>query len=180
MDNYSLTPDKFLSDDELNLFLGKREAQKGTRNAVIVGILLYTGARQCELLAIKKKHVQNEGVFIFGRKRSKDGHQILPEHFYDELVEYISGLKDDELLFQVTTRTLRNVWYKFTPNFSKGLHCLRHTYGVKFYKATKDIRGVKNGLRHKNIKNTLIYLDYVDNLETQKKVAKEVWGDKAA
>lgn len=180
MENYSLTPNKFLTDDELKLFLEKRDAKKGTRDGVILGILLYTGARQCEILAIRKNDIQSQGVFIFGRKKSKDGHQILPMEFYNELVEYIAHLKDEDLLFQVTTRTLRNVWYRFTPNHSKSLHSLRHTYGVKFYKATKDIRGTKNGLRHKNIKNTLIYLDYVDNLEIQKKVAETVWENKAA
>lgn len=173
-----LNPNKFLSDDELKRFLDKRKEAKNTRNGIIMGILLYTGARQCELAAIKKEHIYNGGVFIFGRKNSNNGLAILPASFYKELLAYVKEMPDGKSLFPFNTSTLRRIWYKFTPNHKKGLHSLRHTYGVRYYNNSKDIHGTKNGLRHKDIKNTMKYLDYVEGVKTQKKNVKGMWSKK--
>ena len=173
-----LNPNKFLNDDELKRFLDKRKEAKGTRNGIIMGILLYTGARQCELVAIKKEHVYNGGIYIFGRKNSNNGLAILPPAFYKELIAYIKDVPDNTVLFPYNTSTIRRIWYKFTPNHSKGLHCLRHTYGIRYYNNSKDIHGTKNGLRHKSIKNTMVYLDYVEGVKTQRKNIKGMWNKK--
>lgn len=174
----TLGPNKFLNDDELKRFLDKRMDAKGTRNGVIMGILIYTGARQCELAAIKKEHIYNGGVYIFGKKNSNNSLAILPPVFYRELINYAKDLPDLAPLFPYNTSTLRRIWYKFTPNYNKGLHCLRHTYGVRYYNNSKDIHGTKNGLRHKDIKSTMKYLDYIEGVKTQKKNIKDMWSKK--
>lgn len=173
-----LNPNKFLNDDELKVFLDKRKEAKGTRNGIIMAILIYTGARQCELAAIKKEHIYDGGIFIFGRKNSNNGLALVPPAFYKELIAYIKDMSDKVALFPYNTSTIRRIWYKFTPNHSKGLHCLRHTYGLRYYNNCKDIHGTKNGLRHKSIKNTMIYLDYVEGIKTQKKNIKGMWNKK--
>jgi integrase len=173
-----LNPNKFLNDEELKCFLVKRKEARGTRNGIIMGLLLYTGARQCEISAIKKEHIYNGGVFIFGRKNSNDGLALLPPSFYKELLAYVKEKPDSISLFPLNTSTLRRIWYKFTPNHNKGLHCLRHTYGIRYYNNSKDIHGTKNGLRHKNIKNSLVYLDYVEGIKIQAKNIKGMWTKK--
>lgn len=173
-----LNPNKFLNDDELKRFLEKRKEAKGTRNGIIMALLLYTGARQSEIAAIKKEHIYNGGVYIFGKKNSNDSLAIIPPAFYKELIAYVKDLTDGVSLFPYNTSTLRRIWYKFTPNHSKGLHCLRHTYGVRYYNNSQDIHSTKNSLRHKSIKNTMKYLDYIEGVKTQKKNIKGMWSKK--
>ena len=170
-----LNPNKFLSDDELKRFLIKRKDAKGTRNGIIMGLLLYTGARQSEIAAIKKEHIYSGGVYIFGKKNSKNGFLTLPPVFYKELIAYVKYLADGVALFPYNTSTLRRIWYKFTPNHNKGLHCLRHNYALRLFQGCKDINSVKNALRHKQITNTQVYVDYIDSRKKQHQNIMKMW-----
>ncbi|MHA1286402.1 MAG: tyrosine-type recombinase/integrase [Candidatus Thorarchaeota archaeon] len=44
-------------------------------------------------------------------------------------------------------------------------HMFRHSFGVHFYQATRDIRALSRKLGHSNIQTTMIYCEIVESLE---------------
>lgn len=52
----------------------------------------------------------------------------------------------------------------------RGIHALRHNFGVELYKATHDIVKVKQLLGHENVTTTQVYATAVDTKETLEKL----------
>jgi integrase/recombinase XerC len=52
----------------------------------------------------------------------------------------------------------------------KKLHGLRHTFAIRLYKKTKDIRLVQVALGHRNITNTMVYADYAYSQQELRKL----------
>jgi integrase/recombinase XerC len=51
------------------------------------------------------------------------------------------------------------------PNKSKGVHSLRHSFAINLYKKSRDVRFVQVCMGHRNINNTMVYADFVDENE---------------
>lgn len=175
-----LTQEKFLTDSELQSLVNQLNKNKTSRDALLIFMALYTGARCREVLNIKKKDIVKKLVTIRGIKKSNDRIIPIPDDFYHDLLNYMNDLENDDLLFPITTRYVRKIWDIYRPNPDKGFHCLRHTMGVRLYKACKDIYTVKAVLGHKSLKNTMIYMNYVATTNEIKKGIEKLWSVKDA
>ncbi len=171
----TLTENKFLTDIELQQLLDLCGQHQGTRDSILIRFVLFTGARGCEVLAVKKSDIGKQCASIQGAKKSNNRVVPLPAAFFSELQTYMDTMADQDRLFPIARRTLRHIWDQFRPNPNKGVHSLRHTYGVKLYNNCEDIHAVKTALGHKNYSSTQVYLDFVEGQKTMKKAVKGMW-----
>lgn len=163
--SYSLNQSKFLSDDEysrLIVTLDKFEL-KDFRNVTLLYLCLFTGARASEILGITKSDLnpKNKSVFIKGLKNSRDREIPLLPGIFDRLMTLATESPNDRL-FPIALRTMQGIWHTYRPS-RKGVKSLRHTFAMRLYEKTKDIRLVQMALGHKSILNTMVYADYVYN-----------------
>ncbi len=161
---YQLNKNKYLLDPEaekleeiLDSFIEKDE-----RNCLLLLLALKTGARVQELLNLTKGDVNShdQTVFIRGIKGSNDREIPLAPQLFDRLLVYVSRIENTDKLFDISYNRLRQIWDMYRPVHKK-LHSLRHTFAIRLYKKTKDLRLVQVALGHRNITNTMIYADYV-------------------
>jgi len=164
---------KFLSEpeaDHLESVLLRKLDSGEERNALMLLIAMRTGARAGELLAIKKSDFQYNArhVFIRGSKGSNDREVPMPDWLCKKIQAYVHRLPT-ERLFDISYERLTQIWYDFRP-VKKRFHSLRHTFALRAYIQTKDIRLVQMALGHRSILNTLIYIDYVHRTSELKKI----------
>jgi len=158
---YSLNKNKYLLDDDYEGLIGllKTYLKQDTRNCVLLLIALQTGARATEILRLKTSDIdhENKTVLIKGIKGSNDREIPLYPYVFNELVKLESK---DDLVFPISYNRLRQIWQHYRPTHKK-FHSLRHTFAIRLYKKTKDIRLVQVALGHRNITNTMVYAEYV-------------------
>ena len=107
-----------------------------------------------------------ETVFIRGIKGSNDREIPLPKWLFRELLNLTpEGVR----IFPISYNRLRQIWQLYRP-VPKKFHSLRHTFAIRLYRKTKDIRLVQVALGHRNITNTMIYADYVYSQQELKKL----------
>lgn len=165
--HYSLNKNKYLLEPEalkLEEILS-RFIDNDPRNCLLIQLALRTGARATELLNLKPEDInrEDETILIRGIKGSKDREIPLSPKLFGQVVKYSE--RDEEvvkkgLLFPISYSRLRQIWDFYRPT-SKKFHSLRHTFAIRLYKKTKDVRLVQVALGHCNITNTMIYADYV-------------------
>lgn len=174
-----ITEAKFLTDDERERLLSTLRKYPLDRDSLALQLIYYTGARGCEVLALRGKDFAWDigAVTIRGAKGSNDRTVPLPREVLVRLREYSGSLSPEERLFPYSTRYLRYVWDRFRP-CTKGVHSLRHTGGILLYLNCRDINVVRAFLGHKNINNTMVYLDFVMGAGQLKKAMKGMWGQK--
>ena len=169
-----LTSEKFLTDNELNQLFKLLSRYRGQRDRILILLTLFSGGRSAEVLNIKKSDVTESSVTLYGLKGSHDRTIQLPEDFASELRGFISSLGNDDKLFQITTRHFRRIWNQYRP-CKKGIHSLRHSFCVKLYMASRNIRLVQSAAGHKSLANTEIYLNFVQSKEEMKKAIGSMW-----
>ena len=175
-----ITANKYLTDverDKLLVTLSRHPC----RDSLLLQLILYTGARGCEVLALRPEDFAFEGMLckvnIKGAKGSNDRTVPLPRKFSIELREYLvshSGSKP----FDITSRQLRYIWDQYRPTSTKGIHCLRHTAAILLYLNCRDILIVRSFLGHKSVTNTQVYLDFVLGVRELKKQMRGMWGQR--
>lgn len=170
---YALNKNKYLLDPEVER-LEKSLAgdiDENPRDALILNLALRTGARATELLEMRHADLNHydKTVFIRGIKGSNDREIPLPAPLFQKLLDYSQTVPKNEGLFPIGYHRLRQIWdwYRPTP---KKFHSLRHTFAIRLYRKTKDIRLVQVALGHRNITNTMIYADYVYSQQELKKL----------
>jgi integrase len=169
-----LTKNKFLTDQELKYLLRLCNKYPG-RDSLLIRLILFTGCRGCEALNVRKKDISEGCVTIYAAKGSNDRTLPLPPDYLQELTEYINPMKDSDRLFPISVRMLRWIWSKWRINPNKGIHSLRHTFGIKVYTKSKDIRILQFMLGHKNGANTMKYLQYVECQDEMRGVLNEMY-----
>lgn len=176
----TLTRKKFLSDDELADLFARLNAAKGTRDSLLIRLALHCAGRSCEVLAVKSEDLQENTVTLYGAKGSADRTVPLPPPLFDELQEYIKreGIQRKQQIFPITTRHFRRIWSYWRAERCPKLHSLRHTFGVKLYNNSKNIHAVKTSLGHMNIRNTMIYLDFVEGTNQLRTESEGMWEKK--
>lgn len=157
-----MNSNKFLSDEErssLEDFLLKR-IESDTRNATMLLVGLHSGARAQEVLNLgwDDINIKTGEIFI---KSLKDGNPrtiVLPKsvRYSLELLKNICPNKP----FDISYKRLFEIWNDYKPSKTKTFMCLRHSFAIRAYQRTKDIKFVQMALGHKSITNTMIYLDY--------------------
>lgn len=164
---YSLNKNKYLLDfefEKLHQILDTFE-DRDDRNVLMLRLALATGARATELLNIKLTDLdlKSKSVFIYGIKGSNDREIPLEMKLFKSLQKYIQN-HESERLFSITYPRLVQIWLNYRP-VQKSFHALRHTFAIRLYKKTRDIRLLQFALGHRNIANTMIYADYVYSQE---------------
>jgi len=141
----------------------------GPKLATFLQMLKETGARFSEAFHLQQADLdlENRTVNITPKKGSNP--RILP--ISHELISMLSKLpKGSTKVFgDISPRTLRvNLWKSrkriaqklSNPRFDKiSFHSLRHWKATMEYHQTKDIIHVKKVLGHRNIQNTMTYID---------------------
>lgn len=158
---YALNKNKYLQPPEYEklIWLLESHLDRDVRNCALLLAALRTGARATELLNLKTEDLNSydQTVFIRGIKNSNDREIPLPE----TLFRILHNLPTQEArIFPITYNRLRQIWEFYRP-VQKSFHCLRHTFAIRLYQKTRDIRLVQVALGHRNITNTMIYADYV-------------------
>jgi len=156
-----LSTRKYLTDSEYDhlIYVLERYKHQNLRDCVLIYLAAETGARAQEILNLKRGDINEKTrtVYIKGLKGSND--RELP------IKPWLCGL----LLKITTTRgpiftigydRLRQIWDLYRP-CGKTFHSLRHTFAIRLYQRTKDIRLVQHCLGHKRIATTEIYSKYV-------------------
>ena len=169
---YSLNKNKYLLPPEkerLEKIIGDY-LLKDTRNCLMLGLALKTGARAQEILNTQKHdlNIYDETIYIKGIKGSNDREIPLRPEFFRVLVKYSEGVSGTSL-FPITYDRLYQIWDFYRP-IPKKFHSLRHTFAIELYKKTKDLRLVQVALGHRNITNTMIYADYIYSQQELKRL----------
>ena len=158
-----LTAAKVLGSDEyreLSHALNQNE-KTDFRNTTFIWMLLYTGARVSEVLAIRPQDLIDEGmrVFVIGLKNSNDRELPLTPYLFNRMMVLAKDVPADKPIFGFGYNNARAIWGHYRPKRKK-IHSLRHFRALEVYNKTKDVLLVKYLLGHKNVNTTMIYLDY--------------------
>lgn len=176
----ALTERKLLADAEREQLVALLERHKGERDSIMLRLMLFTGARSCETLQVRAKDFGECCVTIRAAKGSNDRTIPLPPKFFREIKEYIQAndIKPNDRLFPISTRHFRRIWDVWRPNSQKGSHTLRHTPATLLYIVSRDILAVKSLLGHKQINNTMVYLNFVEGPRALKRKMKGMWNQR--
>lgn len=154
---------------------------KDRRNAIIITLALECGLRASEVLGLTVSDFDpvDQSVLIKSYKGSNARQLPIRPGLARDLQKYIleENKKDkwhqlpaDMKLFDITYPRLNQIWNYYTPNADKTFHSLRHTFAVQFYMRTKDIKAVQLALGHRQIQNTMVYVDFVYNQTIMRKL----------
>lgn len=135
-------------------------------------VAVHTGARPSEILNIQKQDVQEStgSVYIRGLKGSRDRDIPLPPAVFKRLLILARGRpRPESRVFPIALRTYQGIWFQYRPA-EKPLKSLRHTFAVRLYQRTKDIKLVQIALGHTTLMNTSIYADFVYSQEELRKI----------
>jgi len=128
------------------------------RDCLLIKTAMLTGARAQEILNIDVQDLSYNSIYIKGLKGGLDRDIPLERSLYNGLKKLARG-RGGEKLFPIGYHRFYMIWCFYRP-VEKKLHSLRHTFAIRLYKRTKDIRLVKYSLGHKSITSTQIYVDY--------------------
>lgn len=170
---YALNHTKFLLDPEfiqLQVLL-LRSLHEDERNVLLLLVAIHTGARASEILAIRKKDLNraSRSVFVQGIKGSADRDLPLPPRLFQRLLDYAEHRCATQLLFPISYTRLCQIWHWYRPT-NKSFHSLRHTFALKVYRQSRDIKLLQIALGHRNINNTMIYADFVYTMEELRRI----------
>ncbi len=164
---YALNKNKYLLEAEVDRlqYILESFKDKDSRNCTLLWTLLHTGARAQEALNLRREDLNTyeQSVFIRGLKGSNDREIPLPSWLFKRLESELKNNESD-LIFSITYNRLRQIWDIYRPVHKK-LHALRHTFAIRLFKKTKDLRLIQVALGHRNITNTMIYADYIYSQE---------------
>ena len=172
---YALNKNKYLLDPEIErlekILKSSFETDESPRDALLIWLALRTGARATELLGLRiaDLNIYDETVFIRGIKGSNDRELPIESWFFKALLKYSATVARNTDLFDIRYHRLRQIWDWYRP-VPKKFHSLRHTFAIRLYRKTKDLRLVQVALGHRNITNTMVYADYVYSQQELKKL----------
>lgn len=196
MSNWIITPDKYLSSDEIRQLkrtiaeiavLGKSKGnQAPVRDVLIISLALNTGLRVSEISNLKVvdvylKRGQNSLIVRKG-KGDKDRIVAFGPKLKSQIVEYLNYRKSDsEYLFpsergdKLSRSGIQKIFKKIAKKAKLAkhysIHCLRHTYATQIYKASGfNLRLVQQQLGHASITTTSVY-SHVDSEQLEEAIS---------
>lgn len=160
---YSLNKTKYLLPPEVERLekLLQDYQDQDPRNTLVLQLALRTGGRAREILLTQKMDLNayDQTIFLRGLKGSNDREIPLPANLFARLQRYADSIPGPAL-FPFGYHRLHQIWELYRP-VPKKFHSLRHTFAIRLYQKTKDLRLVQVALGHRNITNTMVYADYV-------------------
>lgn len=182
---------KHLDPQSLQALLTLATQPNAPPSTLLFAILATTAMRAEELSRLRVCDIDaaKGSLRIQGAKGSHDRHLYLPPRLLDAVLtrtaclglaasDSIMGLLHDNFKQLLTPRhahnakqCLREHWRALRHSIDADnipLHGLRHTVAVTALENGLDLRQVQSILGHKNINNTIKYLDYVNSLDASK------------
>lgn len=166
MNNFSLTPSKYLSEAEqthLEAIL-ERFRTVAMRNTTMLMFMLKTGARPSEVLGVTWADIdfQKKTVFIDTLKGGPP--RVIP--LSENLIVRLQSLPiGPGKVFDISYTHFCRIWHEYRPARKK-LHSLRHTFAVNCYnKSGYNLRLVQQALGHTALQTTAIYLEIQSTTE---------------
>lgn len=173
---YQMTRDKHLSEVEIDTLKRKlsERLKEDPDKYLLVLLAMETGARRSELIKLTASSLNFslQTLYIEATKDSKDRELPLRAKTIGLLKKYVAknGLDGLDLLFwsrnqktdekiPISISKILRTWWDIRPG-TKKFHSLRHTFALELYKKRRDINLVKAALGHRNIQNTMIYVEY--------------------
>jgi len=165
-----MTRDRFLSDAELEKFIGAVRARPHAhrdRNVALFVLLANTGLRPSEALAVRRMDVhlgREPWVRVIRLKKRRPDHDDLqiPAVAADALRAHLGGQDGapSDLVFSITRRQAERLFHGYMGRAGlrrRCLYSLRHTAATRLYRATRDIQLVQAILGHEKPDTTAIY-----------------------
>lgn len=175
--DYVITTAKVLSRTELEstrrLCQRYLSIEREARNALIILLALECGLRASEVLGITVGDFDETEKTVFIRSLKGSMPRVLPirKTLADSIRQMVlsknpnvcelSMVDKDCKVFDIGYNRLEQVWRMMRPSPNKTFHSLRHTFAVQTYLRTRDIKLVQTALGHKNIDNTMVYVNFV-------------------
>lgn len=182
---------KFLTDEQYDalIIMLRGEQAIGNNAALLLELCATIGVRLEELCRIQVNNLQRDDkeFTVHIARPAKGGKQrTLPieQHLFEQLQLAIGErlLNGHDLLVDIMPmehgnngeivtssgrkQKLRRLFKRTVAKQFSGIdvstHSLRHTFAIRLYKRTKDIRIVQWALGHSSINSTLIYVAIVD------------------
>ena len=186
MKEWVLTPERFLSDEELAKLLRRAEElralgvaknRKGpVRDWLIIRLALFSGLREAEMCSLSLAdcyigYGRSDLVVRCGKGGKTRVVRIGPDLKRDlrwfirwqaQQGEMHPGdyLLRSQKSDRLSTSGIYRRWKKYCPNHR--LHDARHSHATALYSATKDLRLVQKQLGHSRPSITAIYADVAD------------------
>lgn len=161
-----LSREKFMTKEELKtlkrvLDLCEKNPEN-LRDATIIRLLIHTGARASEILAIKKVDIgfKEKEVFIHGLKQGESRSFPLTPALTKSLKRLCESLNSGEQIFPITYTRLNQIWQEYKP-CDKSMHSLRHAFSLRILEKTQNVRLVQVALGHASLTSTQVYMDFI-------------------
>ncbi|MFW6142584.1 MAG: tyrosine-type recombinase/integrase [Candidatus Saliniplasma sp.] len=166
---------KYLKESEIKNML-ERANRNRKRDYLILLTLFRTGMRNSELVNLKKKDISFSEGHITVRKGKSEKDRIIPldTHLKDLLDVYAGEKGKDERIFDVTTRTVRNIVKRYSEEEWVHPHTFRHSFAVKCLKDEMNLVSLQKILGHSSLETTQIYLDLIGE-DVKKDFEKVEW-----
>jgi integrase/recombinase XerD len=150
---------KYLEKSEIEDILAFAKKHR-YRDYIILLTLWRTGLRNSELVHLRKKNIQESTLIVRNGKGSKDRVVPMEKELGNLLGLYSDHKKQEDYLFPLSTRQIRNIVYKYTverENVSP--HTFRHSFAVYCLKQGMNLENLRRILGHSNLNTTQVYLD---------------------
>lgn len=164
---------KFLSTEErehLETVLRDR-LESDARNCTMILTALHSGARAMELLNLSWSDVNTKTgeIYLATLKGGRPRPVVVPK-LVREALESLKA-SSPERPFNISYPRLVEIWNLYRPE-RKPFKSLRHSFAMRAYERTRDIRFVQRALGHRSIQNTMIYLEYEYDSQEFKKLMR--------
>lgn len=150
--------------------------QSPHRNLVMLRLMLATGLRAGEVVALRREHLDLDTCRLVVRegKGAKDRVLWFSDEVRGALTEWLERRPESPYLFptrqggQLQTRYLRElvsrlaVRAKIAEAEKVSPHTLRHTFATDLYRETHDLRLVQAALGHSSVQTTEVYTHLVN------------------
>lgn len=169
---------KVLTDAEQDALLAELNPryQSPHRNLVMLRLMLATGLRAGEVVALRPEHVDLDTCRLVVRegKGAKDRVLWFSDEIRDALAEWLERRPQSPYLFPtrdggpLQTRYLRELVSRLAERAriaeaeKVSPHTLRHTFATDLYRETHDLRLVQAALGHSSVQTTEIYTHLVN------------------
>ena len=170
----SRTLPKYIRQSEISTMLNDAK-KKSYRDYILILVMSRTGIRVSEVVAIRKRDIDDGKLIVRQGKGKKDRLVPLEDELNTILGLFMDQLSPRDKLFKLTDRQVRNIVYKYKPDgLDVSPHTLRHSFAVHCLKSGMNLRTLQKILGHGSLTTTQEYLDVVgaDVVDDFKKV---VW-----
>jgi integrase len=174
---YSMNHTKYLLPGEVEHLQGllTREAFRPTttvvRDKLMLRLALSTGIRASELVSLEKTNLvhHTNSIFINALKNGIDREMPLRAKMFAELAAYCETTQGHKIFDIGYDCLIKRVWSVYRPARKK-FHSLRHTFAIRLYMRTRDIHLVKTALGHSSMDTTMVYLNYIYQIEELRRI----------